>query len=843
MTPCDKVFNIPELTKLIADDLSQHDLTFCCRVNKTFFNTFTPHLWHSITIHPNDFIPKFKTPESQAGLLRNGHHIRVLRSPSLGLLEPFLEYGKTCVNLVSLDTQYSYWTFEQVPRAAPTRRSIAMMSKGRRGSLSCGQRPKLDQRVGGVQSQSTRFGLGSSSSISGPFRSLALTPTWAGFGVPAAATGFGVPAADTGFGVPAAATGFGVPAAATGFGVLAAATRFSVPAAATRFGAPAATTGFGVPAAATGFGVPAAATRFGVPAAATRFGAPAATTGFGAPAATTGFGAPAATTGFGAPAPAALGFGAGTIPAIGFGASAAAAPAATGFGAPVTGGFHGYGATLLSSPAPTAVAIASKSPPSSSFSINTKPKAVKSEAVAEETILLTLLAQNPHLEYLALPSYCLEKEDVVALVGESLLSLKELHSQSDSPGQGGLWCAKEGARVARFSLFDRPVIYDGMRSVSAFTGYIRPSSGAGVVRGVGDMSPTAWALVRKYPRLRDLQLKLVATINREELDALRAVTDSTLTYLEIDLSRVNFVEQICHQVLVNTPGEGSFLTSIELATCGSGGELCFDNTVMDAFLRHAPTLEYIDVSGCRFCAETLQALLDNGPRLKSVKTMEDDLGYRPSLETELDFMRAIQHLWRSEMLEVFECKIVNVPRPDVFVSEIEPELDLSQWIPPPPKFTLETPPSPLAVQVSHNLQRLLLKNLGRCKHLRKLWLGTFGNNRNDPEYSYLDLNGLRRMVVDGYMQTSCLELSLTSGLDELSGLEELEELVVARMAHRIGLAEVKWMVEHWPRLRRIYGLEYYDYDDQLLDEEEEEERVVPECIVWLRENRPDIIVS
>ncbi|KAG9072958.1 hypothetical protein KI688_000739 [Linnemannia hyalina] len=584
------------------------------------------------------------------------------------------------------------------------------------GSLGCGQRPrKIDQGVGGVQGLSTRFGLGSSSSTSGLLRFFALTPTW---------------------------------------------------------------------------------------------------TGFGAPAASTGFGASAATAGFGAPA-----------------------PATTGFGALATGEFHGYGASLLSSPASAAVAKASESSPSSSSSINTKPKAVKSVAVAEETILLTLLAQNPYLEYLALPSYCLEKEDVVALLWESLMSLKELRSQSESPGQGGLWCAREGARAARFSLFDRPVIYDGMRSVSAFMGHIQPIAGVGVVGGGGgggDMSSAAWALVEKYPRLRDLQLDLVATINREELDALRAVTDSNLAYLEID---------ICHQVLVNTPGEGSFSTSIELATCGPGEEHRFDNTVMDTFLRHASTLEYIDVSGRRFCAETLQALLDNGPRLKFVKTMEDDLGYRPSLETELDFMGAIQHLWRCEMLEVFECKIINVPRPDVFVAEIEPELDLSQWTPPPPAFTLETPPSPLAVQESHTFQRLLLKNLGRCTHLRKLWLGTSGNNRNDPEYSYLDLNGLRRMVVDGYMQTSCLELSLASGLDELSGLEELEKLVVAGMAHRIGLAEVKWMAEHWPRLRRIYGLEYYDCDDQLLDEGEEEERVVPECIVWLRESRSDITVS
>ncbi|KAF9323738.1 hypothetical protein BGZ91_003392 [Linnemannia elongata] len=722
MTPGHKVFDIAELTTLIANNLTQHDLSLCCRVSKHLSTAFTPHLWHSITIQRTDPKPKFHSPASRAGLLRNGQYIRVLRSASIDLLEPFLEYGKTCTNLVALDTQYSYWSFDQVHRALPTPRSVAMMSKGRRGSLGCGQRPlRVDQGVGSMQGQWNEFGLGSSSSTSGLFGFSAFTPN------------------------------------------------------------------------------------------------------------STGFSAPAATIGSGAPAPVTFGFGAGTTPAIGFGVSAADTPAATGFGAPVTGEFHGYGTTLSSLPAPTALATTSEpsSSSSSSSSIHTKPKADKSVAVAEETILLTLLAQNPHLEYLVLPSYCFEKEDIVALVGESLPSLQEFHSQSASWGQEGQWVARDDWNVARFSLFDRPVIH-GMRSVPMFTGCIRPIAGAGAVGGEGGGGGGG--------------SNLIATINRAVLDSLRAVTDTTLTYLEIEVNQVQCVEQICNQVLVNTPGEGSFLTSIEMASYRPGSKICFDNTVRDAFLRHAPTLEYIDMSGICFCSETLQALLDNGPRLKSVKTMEDSLGYQPSLETELDFLGAIQHLWRCEMLEVFECKIVNVPRPDVFVTEIGLYLDVpDQWTPPPP---LETSPSPLAVQESHALQRILLKNLGRCTHLRKLWLGTFGTNRNDPEYSYLDLKGIRRMVVDSYMQTSCLELSLASGLDELSGLEELEELVVANMAHRMGLAEVKWMVEHWPRLRKISGLEYYDCNDDLLhDGEEDEERVVPECIVWLRENRPDITVS
>lgn len=431
-------------------------------------------------------------------------------------------------------------------------------------------------------------------------------------------------------------------------------------------------------------------------------------------------------------------------------------------------------------------------------------------------------------------------------MGESLLSLKEFHSEFSS--SSGQVVARNGHDV-RFSLFDRPVIHNRMRSVPKFTGYIRSivTQGAGGVgrEGGGGISEEAMALVNKYPRLRSLQLDLVATINREELDALRAVTDTSLTYLEIDVSVGHAVEYACHQVLMNTP---YLLSSIELAGGGPVDEIRFDNTAKDAFLRHAPTLEHLDVSSYCFDSETLQALLNTCSVLKTVKTMEDSLGYRPNVETELDALRATQHSWACEQLEVFECKITSVPRPDISVTEIGNLHFPVQWTPPPASSIDSTIPA-TAQQESHTLQRRILKNLGRCTHLRKLWLGTYGCNNNDPEYSYLQIRGIRSMLVDSYVQTSCLELSLASGLDELAGLGELEEFVVERMAHRIGLAEVKWMVENWPKLKRIYGLRYTDDDDQLNDDnedgEEEEEEVPeePDHILWLRENRPDIQVS
>ncbi|KAF9139768.1 hypothetical protein BG015_001913 [Linnemannia schmuckeri] len=137
MTPIGKVFDILELTTLIADDLSQHDLALCCCVSKSFFNIFSPHLWHFITIHPNDPILKFQSPEGRAGLLRNGHHIRVLRAYGLFALEPFVESGSTCTNLVSLDVNHSV---DRFTGKVTVTRTFEMLSRGRRGSIGAGQR-------------------------------------------------------------------------------------------------------------------------------------------------------------------------------------------------------------------------------------------------------------------------------------------------------------------------------------------------------------------------------------------------------------------------------------------------------------------------------------------------------------------------------------------------------------------------------------------------------------------------------------------------------------------------------------------------------------------------------
>ncbi|KAF9126239.1 hypothetical protein BGW39_006757 [Mortierella sp. 14UC] len=80
------------------------------------------------------------------------------------------------------------------------------------------------------------------------------------------------------------------------------------------------------------------------------------------------------------------------------------------------------------------------------------------------------------------------------------------------------------------------------------------------------------------------------------------------------------------------------------------------------------------------------------------------------------------------------------------------------------------------------------------------------------------------MFLNPRFQFSCLPLSLASGLDLMSGLKELRELNVEEMAHLIGVEEVRWMVEHWPKLSRVIGLAV--------------KGEVNDAVEWLKQARP-----
>ncbi|KAG0341616.1 hypothetical protein BG000_008561 [Podila horticola] len=86
----------------------------------------------------------------------------------------------------------------------------------------------------------------------------------------------------------------------------------------------------------------------------------------------------------------------------------------------------------------------------------------------------------------------------------------------------------------------------------------------------------------------------------------------------------------------------------------------------------------------------------------------------------------------------------------------------------------------------HEIQQRVCERLGTFKNLKVLQLAPKG---------YRDIK-----------QDECLHLTLETGLDKMNGLKNLEELYIANMDHRVGMREVKWMVESWPKLSKLYGL-------------------------------------
>ncbi|KAG0288633.1 hypothetical protein BGZ96_007592 [Linnemannia gamsii] len=109
----------------------------------------------------------------------------------------------------------------------------------------------------------------------------------------------------------------------------------------------------------------------------------------------------------------------------------------------------------------------------------------------------------------------------------------------------------------------------------------------------------------------------------------------------------------------------------------------------------------------------------------------------------------------------------------------------------------------VSMKQSRAIQRKVYAQLGQLHVLRYLDLGA-----NSPECDLevgTDRDG-KSVFFDRRMQLSCLEMTLESGLDLLSGLRDLKRLTVANMDHRIGVAEMLWMSKAWPNIYQVKGL-------------------------------------
>jgi len=164
--------------------------------------------------------------------------------------------------------------------------------------------------------------------------------------------------------------------------------------------------------------------------------------------------------------------------------------------------------------------------------------------------------------------------------------------------------------------------------------------------------------------------------------------------------------------------------------------------------------------------------------------------------------------------------------------------------------------------VDQDLQRQIYRFLGSLTHLQELCLGFGSENENENKYKDQKSEATKDLKKSIFTlpdhqahQQDCLEFSLDSGLHLLGGLQSLRVLNVARMNHRIRLAEIQWMCRAWPRLELIEGLlkikslerlnTSSDYNMDAVGpsqalwggqrrEEEEEEEVVS----WIKEHHP-----
>ncbi|KAF9974967.1 hypothetical protein BGZ73_001496 [Actinomortierella ambigua] len=129
-----------------------------------------------------------------------------------------------------------------------------------------------------------------------------------------------------------------------------------------------------------------------------------------------------------------------------------------------------------------------------------------------------------------------------------------------------------------------------------------------------------------------------------------------------------------------------------------------------------------------------------------------------------------------------------------------------------PRADNDAPPDSPAVTHSRSIQRQILRRLGQQKSFRKLLIGGMIVLSHSEIYDH---------------QRNCLEMTLESGLDELAGLKDLEELDIHHMDHRVGVPELEWMAKNFPKLRRLNGM----YDSL--------EPPSQEVQSWLENNRPD----
>ncbi|KAF9188116.1 hypothetical protein BGZ51_000833 [Haplosporangium sp. Z 767] len=98
-----------------------------------------------------------------------------------------------------------------------------------------------------------------------------------------------------------------------------------------------------------------------------------------------------------------------------------------------------------------------------------------------------------------------------------------------------------------------------------------------------------------------------------------------------------------------------------------------------------------------------------------------------------------------------------------------------------------------SVLPKYETQHAIYNQIAKLRELRLLNLGRSGATPN-------------------WSAKSCLDLSLSNGLGQLSVLDQLEEFDFCQMPHKLGMGELKFMLKSWPKLEAMHGYLSLDQD-------------------------------
>ncbi|KAK3811338.1 MAG: hypothetical protein J3Q66DRAFT_351590 [Benniella sp.] len=198
--------------------------------------------------------------------------------------------------------------------------------------------------------------------------------------------------------------------------------------------------------------------------------------------------------------------------------------------------------------------------------------------------------------------------------------------------------------------------------------------------------------------------------------------------------------------------------------------------------RRCGQVEKLEVRRTHGAAQVLTDMLTHMPKLREVALGVQDARTFIDEDPEVGSLRP----WNcEESLRSLKVAIVGIPRPDQKRQPKKNRRSFIHWNNSP----------------GLDIQNQVYDRLARLTNLETLWL-------------------------EGADRPEGLEMSLASGLAKLSGLKSLKQLYVVGSETRIGVKEARWMVENWPRLCVVRGLESNR-----------------EAARWLRKNHTQISIS